>query len=41
MKFAIPTDQGFVFHHFGRYPTYTIVELENGAVIKLEEITHK
>jgi len=40
MKIAISTDRGFVSPHFGRCPTFTIIEIENGDVLKLEEITN-
>jgi len=38
MKVAISTDQGLVSAHFGRCPSYTIVEIENGQILKREEI---
>jgi predicted Fe-Mo cluster-binding NifX family protein len=38
MKVAISTDQGYVSAHFGRCPSYTIVEIKEGKVISKEEI---
>ncbi|MBN2409668.1 MAG: hypothetical protein JXE07_08010 [Candidatus Aminicenantes bacterium] len=38
MKIAISTDSGFVSAHFGRCPTYTIVDIQEGRVIFREEI---
>ncbi len=38
MKIAISTDGGLVSSHFGRCPTYTIVEIENGQILTREEI---
>jgi predicted Fe-Mo cluster-binding NifX family protein len=38
MKAAISTDQGQVSAHFGRCPSYTIVEIEKGQILKQEEI---
>jgi len=37
MKVAISTDQGHVSAHFGRCPSYTIVEIEKGQILKQEE----
>lgn len=36
MRFAIPTDGEFVSPHFGRCPTFTIVDIEDNKVIKKE-----
>jgi len=38
MKIAISTDEGTVSVHFGRCPSFTIIDLEGGKVIKREEI---
>ena len=38
MKIAISTDAGFVSAHFGRCPSFTIAEIEEGKVLKIEEI---
>ncbi len=38
MKTAISTDNGFVSAHFGRCPSFTIIDIENGAVKNKEEI---
>jgi len=40
MKIAISTDAGFVSAHFGRCPSFTIVEIEEGKVLKVEEINN-
>ena len=38
MKIAISTDQGQVSAHFGRCPSYTILEIKEGRIQKQEEI---
>jgi predicted Fe-Mo cluster-binding NifX family protein len=38
MKIAISTDHDFVSAHFGRCPSYTIVEIEEGKVLSRAEI---
>ncbi len=38
MKIAISTDGNFVSAHFGRCPSFTIVEIEAGKLIKKETI---
>lgn len=38
MKIAISTDRGYVSAHFGRCPAYTIVDIQDGRIIKREEI---
>ena len=38
MKIAVSTENGNVSAHFGRCPLYTIAEVENGQIIRLEEI---
>jgi len=40
MRIAISTDKGFVSAHFGRCPSYTIVDIEERKVIKSEEIAN-
>ena len=40
MKIAISTDAGFVSAHFGRCPSFTIAEIEEGKVLKVEEINN-
>ncbi|HOJ31347.1 MAG TPA: NifB/NifX family molybdenum-iron cluster-binding protein [bacterium] len=36
MRFAISTDGDFVSPHFGRCPSFTVVDIENNKVIKIE-----
>lgn len=38
MKIAISTDGDQVSPHFGRCPSFTIIEIENGEVVKKEII---
>jgi predicted Fe-Mo cluster-binding NifX family protein len=38
MKIAVSTDSGFVSAHFGRCPTYTIVDIQDGRVLARQEI---
>ncbi len=38
MKVAVATDNGYVSAHFGRCPSYTVVDIEEGKVVKREEI---
>ena len=40
MKIAISTDAGFVSAHFGRCPSFTIAEIEEGQFLKIEEINN-
>ena len=40
MKIAISTDSGYVSEHFGRCPAFTIAEIEDGKVLKIEEINN-
>ncbi len=40
MKIAISTDTGFVSAHFGRCPSFTIADIEEGKVLKVEEINN-
>ncbi len=36
MRFAISTEGDFVSPHFGRCPSFTIVEIENKSIVKKE-----
>ncbi len=38
MRIAISTDNGYVSAHFGRCPTYTIVDIQDGRVLARQEI---
>lgn len=38
MKAAISTDNGHVSAHFGRCPSFTIIEIENGKPVSKNEI---
>jgi predicted Fe-Mo cluster-binding NifX family protein len=38
MKIAVSTENGFVSAHFGRCPTYTIVDIHDGGVLSRQEI---
>ena len=38
MRIAISTDEGNVSAHFGRCPSFTIVDIENGTVTARQEI---
>jgi predicted Fe-Mo cluster-binding NifX family protein len=38
MKIAVSTENGFVSAHFGRCPTYTIVDIQDGRVLSRQEI---
>ncbi len=38
MRFAISTDRDFVSPHFGRCPSFTILDIEDGKVSKKEVI---
>ena len=38
MRIAIPTDGDLVSAHFGRCPTFTIVDIDGGNVIKRETL---
>ncbi|MBN2206065.1 MAG: hypothetical protein JW742_01555 [Candidatus Aminicenantes bacterium] len=40
MKIAVSTDQGYVSAHFGRCPSYTIVEIEDGRIVGRQEISN-
>jgi predicted Fe-Mo cluster-binding NifX family protein len=38
MKVAISTDGGYVSAHFGRCPEFTLIDIEDGKIIKKEVI---
>ncbi|MEO0137215.1 MAG: NifB/NifX family molybdenum-iron cluster-binding protein [candidate division WOR-3 bacterium] len=38
MRIAISTDGDFVSEHFGRCPAFTIVDTDEGKIIKKEEV---
>ncbi len=38
MRIAISTDRGSVSAHFGRCPSYTIVDIQDGQAVRREEI---
>ncbi len=40
MKVAISTDGDFVSPHFGRCPSFTIAEIEDGKILKKEIIAN-
>ncbi len=40
MRIAISTDRGTVSAHFGRCPSFTIVDIEEGKVSRREEIAN-
>lgn len=40
MKVAIATENGYVSAHFGRCPSYTILEIKEGKVVSREEIVN-
>ena len=40
MIIAISTDSGFVSAHFGRCPSFTIAEIIEGKVLKIEELSN-
>jgi len=40
MRVAISTDSGSVSAHFGRCPAFTILDIEDGKVVKREEIAN-
>ena len=40
MRAAIATDGGFVSAHFGRCPEFTLVDLENGEIVKKETVSN-
>jgi predicted Fe-Mo cluster-binding NifX family protein len=38
MRIAISTDGDFVSAHFGRCPAFTLIDIENGEVVKKVEV---
>ncbi|MFA4991045.1 MAG: NifB/NifX family molybdenum-iron cluster-binding protein [Candidatus Omnitrophota bacterium] len=40
MRVAISTDGRFVSAHFGRCPSFTLIDIENGKVIKRSEVAN-
>lgn len=40
MKVAIATEAGYVSAHFGRCPSYTILEIKEGKILNREEIAN-
>lgn len=40
MLIAIATDGGYVSPHFGRCQTYTMVDIENGYMVKKEQVAN-
>ncbi|MCK4282591.1 MAG: NifB/NifX family molybdenum-iron cluster-binding protein [Candidatus Lokiarchaeota archaeon] len=40
MKVAISTDSGTVSAHFGRCPSYTLLDIENGVIVNRTEINN-
>lgn len=38
MRIAISTDENVVSVHFGRCPAFTIVDVENGAIVKKDVV---
>ena len=40
MRVAISTDGKFVSAHFGRCPSFTLIDIENGKVIKKSEVAN-
>lgn len=40
MKIAVSTDSGQVSAHFGRCPTYTLFDIEDGKILKRAEIAN-
>ncbi len=38
MRIAISTDGGYVSPHFGRCPSFTLVDIENGKAVKRDEV---
>ncbi|MBD3426856.1 MAG: dinitrogenase iron-molybdenum cofactor [Candidatus Omnitrophica bacterium] len=40
MRIAISTDSGKVSAHFGRCPSFTIIDVEEGELIKKEELAN-
>ena len=40
MRVAIATEGDFISAHFGRCPVFTIVDFENGKVVKKVELSN-
>lgn len=40
MRIAISTDGDLVSAHFGRCPTYTLVDIENGTMVRKEMLSN-
>lgn len=40
MRIAISTDGNYVSQHFGRCPTYTLVDIENGKTMNRTELNN-
>lgn len=40
MLIAIATDGGYVSPHFGRCQVYTLVDIENGHIVKREQVAN-
>jgi len=40
MRVAISTDGDFVSAHFGRCPTFTLVDIDNGKVVEKTEVAN-
>ena len=40
MKIAISTDQGWVSAHFGRCPSFTIIDIQDGKITAKEEVAN-
>lgn len=40
MRVAISTENGEVAHHFGRCPEYTILDIEDGKIIRQEVVSN-
>jgi len=40
MRVAISTDGDFVSEHFGRCPSFTLIDIENGKIIKKTQVAN-
>ncbi len=40
MRVAISTDGGHVSQHFGRCPSFTLIDIENGRITKRSEVSN-
>lgn len=38
IRYSISTDNGQVSQHFGRCPSYTVIDIENNSVVKRYEV---